>query len=689
MHDSFSDPRGDDGASVHPHDFGQQSALIELAGLFIAGADAGSAFRTLTAIVASTLRVSRASVWQYNAGRSHIDCLDLYEHSSATHGIAASISRSSCPAYFEALRTGAMIVAPDARTDPRTSELTVSYLAPLDIFSILDAPFKVAGEVEGVLCCEQTGHQREWSHDEVTFMVAVAQVLSRLVDALDRTRIESVVRLRSAALNAATDAVSIVAPDGRVVWANDAYANLMLHVGERIDDAAPQDQLAVSSEAGPDFGRVFSDAEVLERQVTRANGARRYVGHQTVSPIRNSSGEVEHAVVIERDLAPQRSLEAQLQQAQRMEAVGQLTGGIAHDFNNLLTIIGGHAALLANAPSTSALAQKGLREIVHASGRATALIRQLLAFSRPHETMPEVLDLNVILQDIAPLVARALGVDVRLTLELAPEGTLACIDRVQFEQVVMNIAVNARAAMPHGGVFGLTTDVVAVSTVEAVRGAWPAAPGQDLVRLRLRDTGCGMTEEVRVRIFEPFFSTRAKGEGSGLGLSTVHAIVTQNGGHVHVESTPGLGSTFTVYLPRAHAAPATQHPAPASLPHRGDETILVVDDDPAVRNVTVSLLRRAGYHVVEAEAPGAATRIAATVRGTIDLLLTDVTMPEATGAMLYQELVLERPQLRVVFMSGYPPDTPRSRTDVPMPSFLSKPFSQGSLLQTVREALDA
>jgi two-component system cell cycle sensor histidine kinase/response regulator CckA len=660
----------------------QRNALVELAGLFHAGDGVATVFKSLTSIVASTLRVRRVSVWRYDGGRTLIDCLGLYDLKRDRHTRPVPLPRSACPAYFDILRTGDVIVADDARSDPRTREFTEPYLTPLGIVSMLDAPFRVAGEVEGVLCCEHTGRPRRWRHDEVTFVVAVAQVLSRLIEQLERTRVQAAVRLRSAALNAATDAVSIVDAHGDVVWANDAFASLMLSAGARAASSEPPTDAMRGS-----LRAVFGDGDVREGEVKRARSTGTYIGHQTISPITNASGAVDYAVVIERDLTHQRSLEAQLQQAQKMEAVGQLTGGIAHDFNNLLTIIGGHAQLLADGSVPQELAAQGLREIVHASTRAAALTRQLLAFSRQQQMTPEVLDLNAVLSDVGQLLSRAIGADVRLTMQLAPEGVVARVDRVQFEQVVMNIAVNARAAMPTGGTFHVTTDVVTGAEADAVRCDWPSAPSQDLVRIRLADSGCGMSDDIRARVFEPFFSTRTRDKGTGLGLSTAHGIVTQSGGHIQVESAVGAGSTFTIYLPRVGAVASPEALRADGARPGGHETILVVEDEPAVRALTVSLLRNAGYDVLEADRPSAARQLAASTTRTIDLLLTDVIMPEETGDVLYRALAAERAQLPVLFMSGYPRDRRLRELPVANGSFLAKPFTQSSLLTAVRESL--
>ena len=355
-----------------------------------------------------------------------------------------------------------------------------------------------------------------------------------------------------------------------------------------------------------------------------------------------------------RAAADRRAAEERLRQAAKMEAVGQLAGGVAHDFNNLLTVINGYSGQALKAARPGDPHAEALAEIHAAGRRAAALTRQLLAFGRRQVLQPREVGLNGLVADLVRMLGRLLGEDVRLVTDLSPAAGAVRVDPGQLEQVVVNLCVNARDAMPRGGTLTVATDAVARPAPDA--GA-DGPPGR-YARLAVTDTGCGMTDAVRERVFEPFFTTKGVGEGSGLGLSTVLGIVEQSGGRVEVRTAPGAGSTFAVLLPRTSAAPAAEAEAPAPRPAapRGRETVLLVEDEPAVRRLAAAVLRRAGYAVLEAGGAAEAAGAHARAAGAVALLLTDVVMPHQSGRELADRLTRADPGLRVLFMSGYPGD---------------------------------
>jgi signal transduction histidine kinase/ActR/RegA family two-component response regulator len=385
-----------------------------------------------------------------------------------------------------------------------------------------------------------------------------------------------------------------------------------------------------------------------------------------------------------------RVLEDQLRQSQKMEAVGRLAGGVAHDFNNLLGVILGHSERLLQECERDGGAER-VEQIREAAQRAAALTRQLLAFSRKQVFEPRVLDLNHVLLDHARLLARLLGEDVLLEIEPAPGLGSVEADPTQVEQVIMNLAVNARDAMPRGGRLTIRTANWDADAAFA-RSHHPLAPGR-YVRLDVIDTGFGMDETTLAHLFQPFFTTKPKGRGTGLGLATAYGIVKQSRGFIFAESRPGEGATFSIFLPRVDAAieppappsePAGAEPAP--LP--GVETILLVEDEDGLRSLVAEMLEDLGYRVIAAGSAPEALHMAAEWTGSLDLVLTDIVMPGMSGRELAEALQAHHPRLPVLFMSGYTDDAMvRHGVEATSALLLQKPFSVATLSSRVREAL--
>ena len=386
------------------------------------------------------------------------------------------------------------------------------------------------------------------------------------------------------------------------------------------------------------------------------------------------------------DVTERRSLEAQLQHAQKMEALGQLAGGVAHDFNNFLTAILGYARFLLES-ATDQSTRRDAEEIVKAAERAASLTKQLLAFGRRHVMEMEVVDVNARILDVADMLKRIIGEDVPLTTRVQADVPAVRVGRGQLEQIVMNLVVNARDAIDGGGSIRVETANVVLDRHSPTRPA-NVAPGHYVV-ISVSDTGCGMTEEIKARLFEPFFTTKPRDQGSGLGLATVYGIVAQCGGTITVTSEPGQGSTFAIYLPWHDQAVSEPAPVPDVAGHHGGETVLLAEDEPAVRRLARVILERAGYTVVEAGNPDEA-EAAADSLAVLDLLLTDVVMPGGTGPDLFRRLSQRRPGIRVVFMSGYAEQDLFDRDSLGHGvAFVAKPFSAAGLVSTVRTALDA
>jgi PAS domain S-box-containing protein len=389
---------------------------------------------------------------------------------------------------------------------------------------------------------------------------------------------------------------------------------------------------------------------------------------------------------IAEDITDRRVLEDQFRQAQKMEAVGRLAGGVAHDFNNLLMVISGYAeVLLAGLEPDHALREKALA-IQQASDRATTLTRQLLAFSRKQLLELKVVDVNAIVQDMERLLRPLIGENVEFTTGLAPDAAHTRADAGQLEQVLMNLVVNAKDAMPGGGKLTIETQNIVMNESHR-RGQTFIRPGE-YVRLSVSDTGMGMDKETQSRIFEPFFTTKEKGKGTGLGLSTVYGIVKQSGGYVMVQSEEQSGSTFHIYLPRVEGVAEKHAPPVAAAALGGTETLLLVEDEESVRHLVRDTLTAKGYRVVEAENGEAGMAAAARHEGKIDLVITDVVMPGISGRELVQKLAQIRPDAKVLYLSGYTKDAIISEGTIEHgAAFLQKPFTLQNLSRKVREVL--
>ncbi len=418
----------------------------------------------------------------------------------------------------------------------------------------------------------------------------------------------------------------------------------------------------------------------------------------TLLPLSDETGQVCRIVGIAHDITEQKKLERerielehQLLQSQKIESIGLLAGGVAHDLNNLLTPILMHAEMLKYMEKLDAASLDSVQEIINASQRARDLVRQLMAFGRKQALKLKALDLNRVLREFTPLLRRTLREDIQLRLELAPGLPMVTADRSQLEQVLMNLAVNAQDALPEGG--GLSVLTAAVDAGES--GQIPVTglqPGH-YVLLSFSDDGIGMEPQIMDRVFEPFFTTKEFSKGTGLGLSTVYGIVRQHGGEIMVESKPGRGTTFRIYLPARKAETREELPAENLTEVKavvgGKETILLTEDDPAVRAVTGFMLETLGYRVISAESPSDCLEKVPRLPGAIALLLTDVVMPEMNGKELYERMRQWLPQLRVVYMSGYPQEVIAHRGVLEEGvDYLQKPFGRKELAQAIRRSLD-
>ena len=467
---------------------------------------------------------------------------------------------------------------------------------------------------------------------------------------------------------------------------NEAALRASPHLGSTAVGRTIADVFPGMEAIGDDLRRSLRDNMVVRRNVDLdlggALGLRSF--DLTIGPQQPDRILVHYVDTTERT-----ELEAQLRQAQKMEAVGRLAGGVAHDFNNLLTVISAHSSFLLESLDSSDPQHEDAEAIHKAGIRAAGLTRQLLAFSRKQILKPAVLDLNAIVSETRKMLERLLGEDVEVVTDLAPDLGRVLADASQLDQVLVNLAVNARDAMPTGGRLTLTTRNV--TTNDGRPGARRIIPAGDYVLLEVADTGVGMTAAVKARLFEPFFTTKGPGKGTGLGLATAYGIVKQSGGFILVESALDAGTTFQVYLPVASRdRHSGERLAMTSETVGGDETVLIIEDEEAVRGIAASVLSRAGYTVLEAASGAAALALAYTFKPTIDLVVSDAVMPAMSGAEAVDRLRRQRPGLKALFMSGYTDDEMmRAGIVSSAVRFLQKPFEPADLARAVRDALDA
>ncbi|HEX4425107.1 MAG TPA: ATP-binding protein [Terriglobales bacterium] len=431
-------------------------------------------------------------------------------------------------------------------------------------------------------------------------------------------------------------------------------------------------------------GKVFRGI-ILNRKKNGEN----FIVEKAIAPLRDRAGEITHFISTDRDITERRRLEAQLQQAGKMDAIGRLAGGVAHDFNNLLMVISAYAELMLDSLAAGHPLRHNAEQIMTASGRATALTRQLLAFGRKQMQTLKSLDLNSIIRDISKMLPRLIGEDIELVIIAGQNLGRVKADPVQIEQVVMNLAANARDAMPQGGKLTIETANVRLDGNYVQRHS--IVPPGDYVLLTVTDSGEGIARQHLSHIFEPFYTTKETGKGTGLGLATVYGIVKQSGGFVWVYSETGLGTIFKIYLPVA-APESAEEPVTNETPTletTGHETLLLVEDELTVRQATLEFLNLQGYIVLEAKNGEDALIVARTHPEHIDLMITDVIMPHMGGAKLAEQMASDRPSMKVLFVSGYAESTALRQGAIDVTKrFLQKPFSLNTLAGKIREILD-
>jgi PAS domain S-box-containing protein len=590
-----------------------------------------------------------------------------------------------------AIRTGSPIAIADPRADSMFTTLKRQVIEH-GFQSAVSLPLVVEGKPIGALTV-YGGVVNAFGAIEVELLQHLADDMSFKLEVIGREEIRRAAEAErdrlAAVVEQAGESVVITERDGRIVYTNPAFTRL---TGFTRDEALGRNMGFLASESQTTEEAAAISGTIAESASwTGSVHGRRKDGQDVdlnlvISPRVDESGELVGSIIIGRDVSREKSLEAQLRQSQKMEAVGRLAGGVAHDFNNLLTAISGYAEMLSTDLGPEDPRTLDVAEIQRAAGRATQLTRQLLAFSRRQVLSPRPLDPQTVVADLAPMLRRLIGEDIELVVDVGSGVGPIMADPSQLDQVLVNLALNARDAMPTGGRLVIEAREIELDEAFAVSHLG-ARPGRYVV-LRVRDTGTGMTPAVLQHAFEPFFTTKGPGKGTGLGLATVLGIVEQSNGYVDVDTEPDGGSTFRVFLPKVAQAPAQASQAEATVvpeTGRGTATILVVEDEEPVRSLACRILRMAGYTVLEAGSGEEALELEARYVGPIDLLFTDVILSGMSGHEVANVLKGRRPSMPVMYASGYNEERVLAQGVLESGvSYMPKPYGRTELLSRVR-----
>lgn len=652
--------------------------------------------RELTEATAAAFGIERVGVWLLNESRDQLACADLYELSRKQHTIETIPAHREFIAEFNVLRESRYIDASEPLTDPRTAAYADSYIIPLGITSMLDATIQAGGRTLGALCLEHVGKAHRWEPDEVAFVCQLADQVALAILNRDRRNAEAALRESEQKFRTIFESspysAAITDANGRFVEVNTALCNE--HglspddvVGRRPNEVPGMFWVRNDEQAHSIGERLLRDGLVqnVELDLLRpSDGATRTI--ILSASIVTIAGQ--HCVLsMLVDVTDRKRLEEQLRQSQKMEAIGQLAGGVAHDFNNLLQAILGYTEIALDTLRPSAPLYDTLMEVAKAGERAVALTRQLLAFSRRQVLHLARVDLNAAIEDLMKMVRRLIGENIELVI--MPGHDLAAVqaDRGQFEQVLINLCVNARDAMPDGGRLTIQTrnffmDEPYCTLQEGAR------PGPHVL-VSIADTGCGMDAETQRQIFEPFFTTKAAGKGTGLGLATVYGIVRQHGGIIQVYSEIGKGTCFNIYLPAVDRGGEEDLQEGEEPVQGGSETILLAEDVEQVRLLGQRILEKAGYRVIPAADGEEALALYRQHSADVGLLLLDVIMPKMGGRSVLERVKEMTPEVKCLFVSGYSEEAIQSNflaeTGLKL---LPKPYSSHELLRTIRAILD-
>ena len=673
-----------------------EGALARISSVLASGA-ADALDQTLQ-VIGPLLATSRAGIYLFSDDRRSLAAA----HEWCAPGVASLRSRlqgvpvERLPWWLGQVNAGDAIRYADVDELPDSAQKEKAFFVAHGVRSVVALPLEGRDPVSGFLGLHSHAPRR-WTDPEIELLRLVARTVAT---ELERRRAEERLRFLSRAVEQSPASIMITDLTGAIVYVNPKFCAV---TGYRSDEVLGRNPRLLQSGVHPpsfyeELWRTITAGQEWRGELrNRRKSGETFLEVVAISPVVGMDGEVTHFVAVKEDVTESRVLQKKFEESQKMEAVGRLAGGIAHDFNNVLTAIGGHARLMLDEVTPTHPLRDDVEEIVSASDRAAGVIRQLLLFSRRASSNPTVVDLKHAVDGIRRMLKRLLGEDVRLLVEAVGEASAVRADRSQIDQILMNLVINARDAMPAGGTLQIQLERVELRP-EDVEEREALRPGPH-VRLSVADTGTGIEPEVQEHLFEPFFTTKDPGKGTGLGLATVFGMVRENDGHIEVQSDLGRGSTFTIYFPEVpllSTGPVMGPPGEAGAPGGSEPestdrapVVLVAEDESAVRALVRRVLIRQGYEVLEACDGAEAEYVSDTYNGRIDLLLTDTVMPGLRGPEVARRLNMSRPELSILFMSGYTFDEATVHTIPDGAPFLAKPFTPEALHRAVQDALVA
>ncbi|MDP8247806.1 MAG: PAS domain S-box protein [Candidatus Tritonobacter lacicola] len=668
----------------------QQAAILELSKE--AFLDLDFALRRIMKVDALTLVIERVNIWLFNEDRSELVCLQNYRRSKDRYEEGGRLSLKRYPAYFKVLESSRIVAVNDAWSDPRTCEFTASYLSTYGITSMMDVPIRLHGEIIGLICHEHVGSMREWTRDEQDFAGSMADMVSLAFEASERVQAKEALqksqdRYRTLLRNI-PQKVFYKDLNSTYVLCNESYAGDLKIEPEEFKGKTDYDFFPkeLADKYIADDRRIMESGKIEVMEEKYVIGDKQAVVQTFKAPVRDEKGDIIGIFGIFWDITDRKRAEEQLRHAQKMEAVGTLAGGLAHDFNNILAGIMGYASLAKMGLEKSSPLADDMESIEKLSRRGADLTQALLTFSRKGEYHPRPLGLNRVIDDVLKVMGRTAGKRVNIEPEMSPDVSNVMGDEGQLTQVIMNLCLNACEAMPEGGT--LTVQTAAVKPGKEFYNIHPVLREGLYVAVSISDTGQGMDDETREHIFEPFFTTKAERSGTGLGLSIVSGIVESHGGCIEVESEPGSGTTFTVYIPAtAEEEPVLRPGPPGTL--RGHETILIVDDEEGFRLSARRWLNELGYATVAAANGEAALEVVREMGNEVDVVLLDMVMKGMGGAEVFKKMREVVPGLPVIICTGYSITGAARRTlEAGAADLIQKPFDMTELALKIRKVLD-